>query len=192
MAKFKTRSDNVVNTQRNIFIRTTKIEIASIYCTKQGEYNKLKPEVDRKQTGSWPERTGSTKDTVNILLVKTDQFKHEIRRNLLQIRYCVFFIWTAVRPRNTVSVDGSRRTGIRIIIWLSLTYEELNKQLIIESPKYDIWSLLSNIGVRVSQSHQSWLFGSDFWCSDVFGRWVCCQRALTDGNCPRAAHWKSV
>ena len=28
----------------------------------------------------------------------------------------------------------------------SLTYEELNKQLIIESAKYDIWGLLSNVG----------------------------------------------
>lgn len=33
-----------------------------------------------------------------------------------------------------------------IMCMFSLTFEELNKQLIVESPKYDIWGLLSNIG----------------------------------------------
>ena len=31
-------------------------------------------------------------------------------------------------------------------IWFSFTYEELNTRLVEESPKYDIWGLLSNIG----------------------------------------------
>jgi len=57
-----------------------------------------------------------------------------------------------------------------------LTYEELNKQLIIESPKYDIWSLLSNIGVRVSTCPLAWrTFGGQ--------RTVMAEgRALTDGH----------
>ena len=95
--------------------------------------------------------------TVNILLVKTDQFKHEIRRNLLQIRFA-FIIWTVADGLNG-HPDGHPDD---IIMWFSLTYEELNKQLIIESPKYDIWSLLSNIGVRVSTCPLAWV---DFWWS---------------------------
>ena len=43
--------------------------------------------------------------TVNILLVKTDQFKHEIRRNLLQIRFAFFYLDDGGRWR-TVSTDG--------------------------------------------------------------------------------------